>query len=110
MVIRPFENDPSRRIPASGAEAAPAQPALKRAAETPPAPPSASTDSAELSSAARELFARLEAPSPSAPALSPERTHAVLARIRSGHYDRAEVLDQVARKVQAGITDSNTDH
>ena len=108
MIIRPTDSDPSRRISAPGTEAAPVQPALRRAPDGTAAPAAAApaSDRAELSSAARELFERMGAPAAAAPALSPERTRAVLARLAAGHYDRAEVMDQVARKLQAAITDT----
>ena len=104
MQIRPTHPEPSRRLPASGADAAPAAPAPRRSPESPvgaaPAPPPA--DRAELSSAARELFARLDAPA-NTRALTPERTRTVLARLAAGVYDRPEALDRVARGVLAEI-------
>ena len=109
MIIRPPDPDPSRRLSASGAEAAPAPPALKRTAEMPAFPAAAPADRAELSSAARELSERLVAPAVNAAALTPARMHAVLARVRDGHYDRTEVLDQVVRRLQAELVDKHTD-
>jgi hypothetical protein len=109
MNIRPPDPDPARRISASGTEATPAPPALKRQAETPASPAAAPADRAELSNAARELSERLAAPSAAPTSLSPERMRTVLARIRDGHYDLAPVLDQVARKLQAEFPDTGSD-
>jgi hypothetical protein len=113
MVIRPSDPEPSRRSSASGAESAAAQPAKQRppkpANVMPPAPAPAQTDRTELSGAARELLGQLAGAAPPTAALSPERTHQVLERMRSGHYDRPEVLDQVAQKVQADAALPGTD-
>src|SRR5262245_49470204 len=102
MQIRPTHPEPSRRLPPSGPEATPVPPSLRRSPDSAagPAPAPALGDRAELSSAAHELFARLDA-APSTPALTPERTRSVLARLAAGNYDRPEVLDRVARGILA---------
>ena len=110
MHIRPSDPDPSRRISAPGADATPVPPAIKRPAESSATVPSAPADRAELSSAARELFARLETPSPTTASLTPERIRSVLARLRAGHYDRTEVLDHVASRVRAEFADAAPEH
>lgn len=113
MVIRPSNPEPSRHLSAPGTEASPAQPALRRdtkSAELPANPPAAPlADRAEVSSAAQELFERLGESAPASGTLAPERAKAVLARLRDGHYDRPEVLDQVARKLQAEIDGPGSD-
>ncbi len=112
MVIRPTDPEHSRRLSAPGPEAAAAQAAKQRQQKpgdaVPPAPVAAPADRTEVSSAARELLEQLGSTAPPSAALSPERAHKVLDRIRTGHYDRPEVLDQVARKVQADETESGT--
>lgn len=113
MNIRPAEPDPLRRLTAPGTDATPAQPALRRGADAAaaavPAVPAAPADRAELSSAARALFEQLGAPSSAPISLSPERARAVLARLASGHYDSTDVLDQVARRLQAAFANSPTE-
>ncbi len=113
MVIRPSNPESSRRLSAPGTEASPAQPALRRDAKPADAAAGAAAtpahDSAEVSSAAQQLFERTSDVAPASGSLSPERTKAVLARIKDGHYDRPEVLDQVARKLQAELDGPGTD-
>lgn len=105
MVIRPSDPEPSRRLPAPGTEASPAPPAIQResrSAEITTPKPSAA-DHVVVSSAADQLLECVGETSAEAPQLSPARAKAVLDRLRTGHYDRPEVLDQVARKLQAEI-------
>ena len=105
MVIRPSNPEPSRRVPAPGTDASPTPPAIQR--ETKSAdrsvPATAGPDRVVVSSAADALLGRVGGTSPEVGALSSERAQAVLARIRTGHYERPEVLDQVARKLQAEL-------
>lgn len=104
MVIRPSNNEPPRRTHAPGMEATPAQPALprERAGENPSAPaPTSQVDRAEVSSAARALFESALQPAIGGSTMAPERMRGILERVRSGHYDRPEVLDQVAQKIRA---------
>lgn len=105
MVIRPSNPEPSRRLPAPGAEASPPPPAIQRESRSAEiaAPKSSGADHVEVSGAADQLLERVGEQSAEAPRISPARAKAVLDRLRTGHYDRPEVLDQVARKLQAEI-------
>lgn len=106
MVIRSSQPDPSRRIPTPGTEATPAPPALQRelgANEQVPTGSAKPADRAEVSSAAQELFESAASGSVQPSSLPPERMRGILERIRDGHYDRPEVLDQVAQKFRTGV-------
>jgi len=104
MVIRPSNHEPPRRTHAPGMEATPAQPALPRERAAEPTMPSTSvpqTDRAEVSSAARALFESALQPAIGGSTMAPERLRGILDRVRTGHYDRPEVLDQVAQRIRA---------
>lgn len=106
MVIRSSQPDPSRRIPTPGTEATPAPPALQRELGTNEQASAAGAkpaDRAEVSSAAQELFESAASGSVQPGTLSAERMRGILERIRDGHYDRPEVLDQVAEKFRAEV-------
>lgn len=112
MVIRSSQPDPSRRIPTPGTEATPAPPALQResgtneqAAAAGPKP----ADRAEVSSAAQELFESAAMGAAQPGTLPADRMRTILERIRDGHYDRPEVLDQVAEKFRAAIDPRSKD-
>lgn len=103
MVIRPSNHEPSRRTPAPGMEATPAQPTLprERAGEAPiPTSSIPKSDRAEVSSEARALFESALKPAIGGSTMAPERMRGILDRIRSGQYDRPEVLDQVAQSIR----------
>ena len=107
MVIRPSNPEPSRRTPASGLEATPTQPALPRervAESTPPPTPLPQGDRAEVSSAARALFESALQPAIGGSTMAPERMRGVLERVRTGHYDRPDVLDRIAERIQSEVT------
>lgn len=110
MVIRPSDPDRPQRLGAPGTEAAAASAAARREETPAQAPPSGTptADRAEVSSEARELLARLDG-SADAQTIAPEKLRAVLERIRSGHYDRTEVLDQVAKRARADVTGPRSD-
>ena len=83
-------------------DAAPA--AAPRAATNPPAPATGTpVDRVELSAAARELNARLDAAQPTG-GLSAERTQQLAERIRSGFYDQPETIDRVIARVLGELT------
>ncbi len=106
MVIRSSQPDPSRRIPTPGTDATPAPPALQRELGTTETTPSATgtpKDRAEVSSAAQELFESSASSPVSSSSLPADRMRSILERVRSGHYDRPEVLDQVAQKFRAEV-------
>ena len=105
MVIRSSQSDPSRRIPTPGMEATPAPPALPREQGTsePTTPNLGPVDRAEVSSAAQQLFENSAASSITGSTLEPEKLRGILERMRDGHYDRPETLDQVAQKLRAEV-------
>lgn len=111
MVIRPSDPDRPHRLGATSADAAASSPAVRREdAPAQNAPASApATDRAEVSSEARELLARVTGSDAAVPAIAPEKLRQVADRIRSGHYDRPEVLDQVAKQARADVTGPRTD-
>ena len=63
-------------------------------------------DRVELSDAARELHAQLGAPA-DATGLAPQRMQELTGRMRSGYYDRADVVQRILDRVIAG--DPGTD-
>jgi hypothetical protein len=110
MVIRPSDPDRPHRLAAGGPEAAvPAADTRREERPERTASSSPRSDRAELSKAARELFEQLDRPNPGSPALAPERARQVLERLRSGHYDRPDVLDQVAKRVLPDVTGPGSD-
>jgi hypothetical protein len=66
-------------------------------------PDEAPVDRVELSSAARELSARLDDAS-AAGGLSPERMREIAGRMRSGHYDQAATVDRILEGVRSELT------
>jgi len=59
-------------------------------------------DQVQLSAAVRDLQARLGLEQIPVGELSPERLREVVARVAEGHYDRPEVVDELARRLLAG--------
>jgi hypothetical protein len=83
-------------------DAAPA--AAPRAATNPPAPAAGPpVDRVELSAAARELNARLDAAQATG-GLSAERTRQLAERIRTGFYDRPDTIDRIIARVLGEFT------
>ena len=62
-------------------------------------PAAAPQDSVQLSAAVRDLQARLGLEQIPVSELTPERLQEVLARVASGHYDRPEVIAELARRL-----------
>jgi hypothetical protein len=60
-------------------------------------------DRVELSPAAKELRELAAANRPEANTISPERMKQVLQRIADGFYDRPEVIDEVARRLDTDL-------
>ncbi len=56
-------------------------------------------DQVQLSAAVRDLQARLGLEQIPVGELSPERLREVVARVAEGHYDRPEVVDELARRL-----------
>jgi hypothetical protein len=80
--------------------AAPVRPDEKTAE---PKPAGAPNDSVQLSQAVRELQERLGLEAIPTGTLSPERLKEIVARVSGGHYDRPEVLDELARKLASEL-------
>lgn len=79
--------------------AAPARPDEKSSEPRPAGP---AGDSVQLSAAVRELQQRLGLESIPSGTLDPERLREIVARVAGGHYDRPEVLDELARRLASG--------
>jgi hypothetical protein len=105
MTIRP--TDP-RQPPGAGAGRAAGPSASRPPAKGPspatPAEGAAPADQVELSEEARQLQEALGLDRPTVSQLSPDRMREVLQRIGSGHYDRAEVRDEVLRRLAADLS------
>jgi len=61
------------------------------------------SDKVELSSAAQELGEIAAANRPESNTLSPERMKEILGRIADGFYDKPEVIDEVAKRVDGDL-------
>jgi|WetSurMetagenome_2_1015567.scaffolds.fasta_scaffold1405418_1 hypothetical protein len=70
-------------------------------ADTPP-------DSVQLSAAVRDLQARLGLEQIPVSELTPERLREVLSRVASGHYDRPEVIEELARRLASETDPART--
>ena len=66
------------------------------------APAGTPQDQVQLSAAVRDLQARLGLEQIPVAELTPERLRAIVARVASGHYDRPEVVEELARRLLAG--------
>jgi hypothetical protein len=101
MDIKPTSpNGPNRGADPAAAEAARAQrtDADRRAPAAPDAPaPGATTDSAQVSGAARSLAREVGARSEVN--LDPARLREIGERIANSYYDQPEVIDQVAQRI-----------
>ena len=60
-------------------------------------------DRVELSSVAQELRQLAAADRPETNTLSPDRMKEILQRITDGFYDRPEVIDEVARRLEGEL-------
>ena len=81
----------------------PAKPGVNPAGATDETP----VDRVELSTAARELNARLEN-GQEAGGLSAERIRQLATRVQNGYYDRADTIDRVLQGVLAELTRGDT--
>jgi hypothetical protein len=104
MSVDPTKSNP---LPGSGAgriqRPTPQSPDARRDPETPGGVPSTSADAVELSEAARELLQKIGLDGPPLADLSPERMKEIAARLRSGFYDRPDVVDEVLRRLQKDL-------
>ncbi len=81
--------------------AVPARPDEKSPETRPTATPA--QDSVQLSQTVRELQERLGLEAIPSGTLSPERLKEIVARVAGGHYDRPEVLEELARRLSADL-------
>jgi hypothetical protein len=100
--------DPVNRghVPSSGPDRAAKSAAGKKAQSAQSSSSNASdtvSDKVELSSAAQELRELAAANRPESNTLSPERMKEILGRIADGFYDKPEVIDEVARRVETDL-------
>jgi hypothetical protein len=64
-----------------------------------PSQPAAAQDSVQLSQTVRELQERLGLEAIPSGTLSPERLKEIVSRVADGHYDRPEVIAELARRL-----------
>ena len=105
MNIRPTDprQTPGAGPGRAGETAAPRPPAKDPASPGAPSEGRSSADQVELSEDARKLQQTLGLDARTVSQLAPERMKEVLARLASGHYDRAEVRDEVVRRLAADL-------
>jgi hypothetical protein len=101
MTIRPSDPRPAQGpVPGRAGETAAARPIARDPAAPAPAGPSGpEPDQVEVSEAARRLQEALGLDARQTAQLTPERMREILARLASGHYERADVRDEVLRRL-----------